>query len=218
MRALRTIPVLLDVCRDMEELCPDALLLNYVNPMAMICWAIAAASRSAPSGSATACSTPPASWRATSACPAEVDYLVAGINHMAFFLRFERDGEDLYPALRGGRRGAPPTPNRVRYELLRRFGYFVTESTRALRRVRRRGSSRAAAPDLIERFNIPLDEYPRRCEAQIAELGELRGAARGRRRRSRPSAATSTAPTSSTPARPASRAFNGNVPNRGGGC
>src|SRR6478752_7099011 len=100
-RALRTIPVLLGVCRDMEELCPDALLLQYVNPMAMLCWAVAEAS---PIRTVGLCH----SVRHTAGELAadlgvtrdELDYDVAGINHMAFFLRLELYGEDAYPALR----------------------------------------------------------------------------------------------------------------------
>ena len=105
MRGLRTIPVLLDVCRDLEELSPDALLLNYVNPMAMLCWAAArGVARSGRSGSATPCRARPASWPPTSGCPPRRSTTsCAGINHMAFFLRFEHEGRDLYPALREAR-------------------------------------------------------------------------------------------------------------------
>ena len=93
MRGLRTIPVLLDVCRDMEEVCPGALLLQYVNPMAMLCWAVAEVSPirtvgTVPLGSAHRL---PARGRARGRA-AEVEYLVAGINHLAFFLSLERGG------------------------------------------------------------------------------------------------------------------------------
>jgi alpha-galactosidase len=97
----------------------------------------------------------------------EIDYLAAGINHMAFYLRFERDGEDLYPRLRAlADTGAVPDGNRVRYEMLRRLGYFVTESSEHFAEYVPWFIKRDR-PDLIERFNIPLDEYPRRCIAQI---------------------------------------------------
>src|SRR3954470_20375189 len=126
-RALRTIPVLLDVCRDMEELCPDALLLQYVNPMAMLCWAAAEASSIRAVGLCHSVQHTASELAADLGLPAaELDYLVAGINHVAFFLRLEHEGEDLYPALR---RVTPPDTNRVRYELLKHFGYFVTESS-----------------------------------------------------------------------------------------
>jgi len=99
-----------------------------------------------------------------------VDHRVAGINHVAFFLELTRAGEDLYPALR---RVAPPEHNRVRYELLEHFGFFVTESSEHFAEY---GPwfIKEGRDDLIERFNVPLDEYPRRCEAQLAEWEALR--------------------------------------------
>jgi alpha-galactosidase len=98
MRALRTIPVYLEMCQDMEELCPDVTLLNYVNPMAMVTWAIL---RATPIRTVGLCH----SVQGTAAQLAEVinvpmdeiNYLCAGINHLAFYLRFERNGQDLYP-------------------------------------------------------------------------------------------------------------------------
>ena len=99
--------------------------------------------------------------------PEEVNYLVAGINHMAFFLRLERNGEDLYPRLREViAEGRVPSHNRVRYEMLERLGYFVTESSEHFSEYVPWFIKRDR-PDLIERFNIPLDEYIRRCQAQI---------------------------------------------------
>jgi alpha-galactosidase len=98
----------------------------------------------------------------------EIDYLVAGINHMAFYLKFERNGQDLYPAIRQVmQEGRMPPSNRVRYKLFEKFGYFVTESSEHFAEyvpwfVKR------DRPDLIDTFNIPLDEYPRRCIEQIA--------------------------------------------------
>ena len=202
MRGLRTIPVLLDVCRDMEELCPDALLLQYVNPMAMLCWAVARASSVRAVGLCHSVQHTAGELAADlGLAPEELDYHVAGINHLAFFLRLERDGEDLYPALR---EVTPPAANRVRYEVLRHLGYFVTESSEHFAEYVP-WFIKAARPDLVERFNIPLDEYPRRCEAQIAEWETLRARLRGRRGGRRPRPASSTAPTSSARARPASR-------------
>src|SRR4051794_15751018 len=120
MRGLRTIPVLLDVCRDMERLCPDALLLQYVNPMAMLGWAVAAASDVRCVGLCHSVQNTAAELAADLGLPAsELRYDVAGINHMAFFLALERAGEDLYPALeRVVEDGRVPDDNRVRYELL----------------------------------------------------------------------------------------------------
>ncbi len=175
MRGLRTIPVLLDVCRDMEELCGDALLLQYVNPMAMLCWAVG---RETSVRSVGLCHS--VQYTAGELAsdlgvpPEEVDYHVAGINHLAFFLRLERGGEDLYPALhRVIEEGRVPDTNRVRYEVLRHFGYFVTESSEHFAEYVP-WFIKAARPELIERFNIPLDEYPRRCERQIAEWEAMR--------------------------------------------
>jgi len=175
MRALRTIPVLLDLCRQMESVCPDAVLLQYVNPMAMNCWAIQRASRSRAVGLCHSVQGTAEQLAADIGVPIqEINYLCAGINHMAFYLTFERDGEDLYPHIRRVlEEGRQPTWNLVRYEVFRRFGYFVTESSEHFSEYVPWFIKRDR-PDLIERFNIPLDEYIRRCEAQIAGWEALR--------------------------------------------
>jgi alpha-galactosidase len=99
----------------------------------------------------------------------EIDYLAAGINHMAFYLRFSHDGEDLYPRLLElASSGRVPEDNRVRYEVLRHFGFFVTESSEHFAEYVPWFIKRDR-PDLVSSFNIPLDEYPRRCVAQIAD-------------------------------------------------
>jgi alpha-galactosidase len=171
MRGLRTIPVLLDVCRDLEEVSPDALLLNYVNPMAMLCWAVAEAS---PIRTVGLCHSVQGTTKELANdldLPAEeIDQLAAGINHMAFFLRFEHRGTDLYPALR---KVTPPDWNRVRYEALEHLGYFVTESSEHFSEYVPWFIKDGRA-DLIERFNVPLDEYPRRCERQLDRWEALR--------------------------------------------
>ncbi|HRO23075.1 MAG TPA: alpha-glucosidase/alpha-galactosidase, partial [Promineifilum sp.] len=101
MRGLRTIPVLLDMCREMDELCPDAWLLNYVNPMAMNCWAVNRATRIKNVGLCHSVQGTAEQLARDIKVPIEeINYLSAGINHMAFYLRFERDGEDLYPLIR----------------------------------------------------------------------------------------------------------------------
>jgi alpha-galactosidase len=174
MRALRTIPVLLGVCADMEDLCGDALLLQYVNPMSMLCWAVAEASTVRTVGLCHSVQGTARDLARDLGLPAEeVDYVVAGINHLAFYLRLERDGEDLYPALRCVLvENRFPESDRVRYELFRHFGYFVTESSEHfseyvpwfIKRWR---------PDLVDRYAIPLDEYVRRSEEQIAEWETL---------------------------------------------
>jgi alpha-galactosidase len=175
MRALRTIPVLLGVCDDMEELCPDALLLQYVNPMAMLCWAVADATPIRTVGLCHSVQHTKGELARDLGLPvAEIDHHVAGINHLAFFLRLEHEGRDLYPALHElVAAGAVPDDNRVRYELMRHFGYFVTESSEHLAEYVP-WFIKDGRPDLVERFNIPLDEYLRRCERQLAEWDALR--------------------------------------------
>jgi alpha-galactosidase len=168
MRGLRTIPVLLDMCADMEELCPDALLLNYVNPMAINCWAV---SRASPIQTVGLChsvqGTAHQLAQDLNVPIEEINYLCAGINHMAFYLRFERNGEDLYPRIRRvAEEGRTPDWNRVRYEMLDRLGYFVTESSEHFAEYVPWFIKRDR-PDLLDCFNIPLDEYLRRCELQI---------------------------------------------------
>jgi alpha-galactosidase len=175
MRGLRTIPVLLDVCRDMEELCPDALLLQYVNPMAMLCWAVAETSPIRTVGLCHSVQHTVAELAGDLGIPAEeIHYHAAGINHVAFFLRLERAGEDLYPALaRVVEEGRVPDGNRVRYEVLRHLGYFVTESSEHFAEYVP-WFIKAHRSDLVERFNIPLDEYLSRSASQANEWGALR--------------------------------------------
>jgi alpha-galactosidase len=170
MRALRTIPVLLDMCEDMEELCPDVTFLNYVNPMAMLCWAISQASTIKTVGLCHSVQGTAMELARDIGVPFdEINYLCAGINHMAFYLRFEREGEDLYPLLRQViAKDRVPSWNRVRYEMFKRLGYFVTESSEHFAEYVPWFIKRDR-PDLIEQFKIPLDEYIKRCELQIAE-------------------------------------------------
>lgn len=173
MRGLRTIPVLLDVCRDMEELCPGATFLNYVNPMAMNTWAIYRASKIKTVGLCHSVQgTAMDLARLINVPYDEINYVCAGINHMAFYLRFERKlehgYEDLYPRIRQViDEGRMPEWNRVRFEMLKRLGYFVTESSEHFSEYVPWFIKRDR-PDLIEKFNIPIDEYIRRCEVQIA--------------------------------------------------
>lgn len=169
MRALRTIPVLLDMCRDMEELCPDVTFLNYVNPMAMLCWAISRASKIKTVGLCHSVQGTAMELARDIDVPfEEINYVCAGINHMAFYLRFERDGVDLYPLVRKVVQDRRiPKWNRVRYEVFARLGHFVAESSEHFSEYVPWFIKRDR-PDLIERFNIPLDEYIKRCELQIA--------------------------------------------------
>jgi alpha-galactosidase len=130
-RALRTIPVLLDICRDMDELAPDALLLNYVNPMAANCWAVDRGTGHPHVGlchSVQGTSEMLARW--INVPYDEVVYRSAGINHQAFFLDFKRGGDDLYPLIRQAiERPEIYDEEPVRIDIMKHFGYFVTESS-----------------------------------------------------------------------------------------
>ena len=169
MRGLRTIPVYLAMARDMEEFCPDAVLLNYVNPMSIVTWALNKASSIKTVGLCHSVQGTAEQLARDIDIPIEeINYLAAGINHMAFYLKFERDGVDLYPAIRRViAEDRIPDWNRVRYEMFKRLGYFVTESSEHFSEYTPWFIKRDR-PDLIEKFNIPIDEYIRRCEVQIA--------------------------------------------------
>ncbi|MGC4190580.1 MAG: alpha-glucosidase/alpha-galactosidase [Thermomicrobiales bacterium] len=174
-RGLRTIPVLVDIAKEMEELCPKALYLNYVNPMAMNCWAITRSSSISTVGLCHSVQGTAGELAKDIGIPVEdINYIAAGINHYAFYLKFERDGVDLYPELRRViAEGRVPDHNRVRYEMLKRTGYFVTESSEHFSEYGPWFIKRDR-PDLIEQFNIPLDEYIRRCEDQLEKWGKMR--------------------------------------------
>jgi alpha-galactosidase len=179
-RGLRTIPVLLEICADMEELCPQVTFLNYVNPMAMNCWAIFRTSKINTIGLCHSVYHTAAQLAEDIGVPIkEIEYLCAGINHMAFYLKFGRKTpqgiEDLYPHLHQVvAEGRVPEWNRVRYEMLERLGFFVTESSEHFAEYVPWFIKRDR-PDLIERFNIPLDEYLWRCEEQI-KMWDVMGA------------------------------------------
>jgi len=175
MRALRTTPVLIEMGREMEQRCPDVVHLNYVNPMAINCWALTRATRIRTIGLCHSVQHTANELATDIGVPLEeINYLVAGINHMAFYLKFDRNGEDLYPLIHKViEEGRVPPDNRVRYDMLQRLGYFVTESSEHFSEYVPWYIKRERA-DLIERYNIPLDEYPRRCEIQIGEWKYLR--------------------------------------------
>jgi alpha-galactosidase len=176
-RALRTIPVMLDIGRDMNELCPDAWLLNYTNPMAMLCQAYAHGS---PHTKVVGlCHSIQHTTRQLAEYVGvpfeEVTFLGAGVNHQSFILRFERDGEDLYPRLDAAIEADPELRRKVRVELYRRFGYFPTESSE---------HSAEYLPWLmrddaaLERFRIPVDEYVRRSEENLELYEEIKASLR----------------------------------------
>jgi len=172
-RSLRTIPVMLAIARDMAELCPDAWLLNYTNPMAMLCWATYAGS---PIQRVVGlCHSVQWTTRGLAEIVGvpyeEVDYLGAGVNHQAWILRFRRDGEDLYPLLDAAIERDAELRRRVRVEIYRRFGYFPTESSE---------HSSEYLPwflrddAMIEQFRVPVDEYVRRSEENLRLYAEER--------------------------------------------
>ena len=198
-RALRTIPVMLDFAKDMEEVCPDALFINYTNPMSMLTLAMNRAAKIKTIGlchSHQECI--PTLFRTLDSPQDGLNYKIAGINHMAWLLEVSRNGEDLYPEIKrravegpvkdpyppGLREKYPQIPSiageysvtnhddMVRFELMKQFGYYVTESSEH--------SSeyypyfiKKSHPELIDKFNIPLDEYPRRCRIQIEQWAEI---------------------------------------------
>lgn len=131
-KGLRTIPVLIDIAQDIDVVAPNATLLNYTNPMAMACWAIGEMAEVPTIGLCHSVQRTTQTLAGFIGAPtSEVSAWVAGINHLAWFIRFERNGEDAYPALRAAM-DVPETfaLDPVRFEVMRHFGLFVTESTR----------------------------------------------------------------------------------------
>jgi alpha-galactosidase len=175
-RALRTIPVVLEFAREMEEVCPKALFLNYVNPMAMVTGALLRATGIAAVGlchSVQSC----AEWLVRGvgmAWDPRTLWKIAGINHQGWLLEISLDGQDLYPEIRRrSAAGQVPDTDRVRHEIMRRFGFYVTESSEHTAEYVP-WFIKGAYPGLIDRFTIPLDEYPRRCVAQIEGWKRMR--------------------------------------------
>jgi alpha-galactosidase len=174
-RALRTFPVLAGLCRDMAEVCPGATLLNYANPMSMNMQTV---SRTHPglravglchSVQGTLCEL--AGYLGED--PARVSFVCAGINHMAFYLRLEKDGVDLYPRLfeAMGRYDVYQT-NKVRFELMKRLGHFVTESSE--HNAEYSPWFIPHGPAAIDRFAVPIDEYLRRCDCNTREFDRMK--------------------------------------------
>ena len=174
MRGLRTIPPMADFARDMEEVCPDALFLNYTNPMGILTGYMNRYTGIQTVGlchSVQVCSH----WLLKNlGMEDKIEgrrELIAGINHMGWLLKIaDRDGNDLYPEIR--RRAAEKNATEkhhdmVRYEYIRRLGYYCTESSEHNAEYNPL-FLKSRYPELIEKFNIPLDEYPRRCVNQIA--------------------------------------------------
>ena len=179
MRGLRTVPHLWAVAEDMARLCPGATLLQYVNPMAINTMALAERfPRLRQAGLCHSVQNTVEELAHDLDLPAdEIRYRVAGVNHVAFFLRLEHAGRDLYPRLRDGYRAGrlPKTPvqrphctNRVRYEVMEHLGYFCTESSEHLAEYVP-WFIKDGREDIIAEMGIPLDEYPARCEIQMAD-------------------------------------------------
>lgn len=176
-RNLRTIPVMLDFAQDIQEVCPDALFLNYTNPMAVLTNVMNTYGGVNTVGlchSVQICV--PHLFRDLDIDAQGVKTKIAGINHMSWLLEATRDGEDLYPEIK--RRAAEKQQEKhhdmVRYELMFKFGHYVTESSEHNAEYHPYFIKRNY-PELIERFNIPLDEYPRRCVEQIEGWKKMRG-------------------------------------------
>ena len=172
-RGLRTLPVAMDLARDLAEVAPDAYLLNYSNPMAMLPWGVYAGT---PFQRVVGlCHSVRDTHRFLSGLvgldPADVDFTTAGFNHQAFVLRFEHQGRDLYPQLREVIDGDPELQRRVRVEVFRRFGYFPTESSE---------HSAEYLPwfmrhdDQVEQFRIFVGDYLHRSEENIDEYERTR--------------------------------------------
>ncbi|BFH59803.1 MULTISPECIES: alpha-glucosidase/alpha-galactosidase [Paenibacillus] len=175
-RNLRTIPVMLDFAKDMQEVCPDALFLNYTNPMAVLTNVMNTVGGINTVGlchSVQVCV--PHLFESLGMDPTGVESKIAGINHMAWLLEVKKDGVDLYPEIK--RRAAEKQKEKhhdmVRFELMLRFGYYVTESSEHNAEYHPYFIKKNY-PDLIEKYNIPLDEYPRRCINQINGWKEMR--------------------------------------------
>lgn len=183
-RALRTIPVLEGFAEDIEEICPEALFINYSNPMAMLTGYLQTYTNVKTIGlchSVQVCI--PQLFKALDmeTLVPETKWDIAGINHQAWLLKVEDGkGKDLYPEIKKraatflrGEASYDADWDRVRYEMMLRFGYYITESSEHFSEYTP-WFIKEKYPELIERYNIPLDEYPRRCVKQINDWKKMR--------------------------------------------
>ncbi|MCJ7840272.1 alpha-glucosidase/alpha-galactosidase [Lederbergia sp. NSJ-179] len=175
-RNLRTIPVMLDFAKDMREVCPDAWFLNYTNPMAVLTGTMIRYGGIKTVGlchSVQACA--PGLLKSLDMPTDNIQWKIAGINHMAWLLEITRNGEDLYPEIKKRAEEKQKTKHHdmVRFELMKRFGYYITESSEHNAEYHPY-FIKSRYPELIEKFNIPLDEYPRRCVNQIEGWKNMR--------------------------------------------
>ena len=180
MRALRTIPVMKAFADDMEEVCPDAWFLNYTNPMAMLTGYMLRYTKIKTVGlchSVQGCSKDLLNALGMEDKVEGRTDVIAGINHMAWLLDVrDKDGNDLYPEIKKRAKEKNATEKHgdmVRYDYIDKLGYYCTESSE--HNAEYNGFYiKSRYPEMIEEFNIPLDEYPRRCVNQIAGWEEER--------------------------------------------
>lgn len=175
-RALRTIPVMLDFAKDIQEVAPDALFLNYTNPMSMLTKAMITLGGVKTVGLCHSVQVCASGLLKLLDMPTDnIQWNIAGINHMAWLLEIKRNGVDLYPEImrRAVEKQLTKHRDMVRLEIMLRFGYYVTESSEHNAEYMPYWIKRNY-PELIERFNIPLDEYPRRCVRLINNWAKMR--------------------------------------------
>ncbi len=178
MRALRTIPVMAEFARDMEEVCPDTYFLNYTNPMAMLTGYMHRYTKINTIGlchSVQVCSETLLKGLGMDDKLEDRTELIAGINHMAWLLKIhDKEGNDLYPAIRRKALEKNTTEKHndmVRFEYINHLGYYCTESSEHNAEYNPL-FIKSNYPDMIKDYQIPLDEYPRRCIKQISEWEE----------------------------------------------
>ena len=175
-RALRTIPVLEMFGQHIEQSCPDAIFLNYSNPMGMLSGYMQRYSNVRFVGlcHSVQVAVPKLFHALGMEYDSKVQWKIAGINHMAWLLEVSRNGEDLYPEIkRRSKEMGYPEEDMVRHEIMHRFGYYVTESSEHNAEYMPY-FIKDKYPELIERYHIPLDEYPRRCIRHIEEWEKMR--------------------------------------------
>jgi alpha-galactosidase len=173
LRGLRTIPVVLGIVRDVEDVCPDARFLNYTNPMSMLIWAISERSSIPVVGLCHSVYWTVRSLAEYTGVPwEEVEADSAGVNHLAFVRRIGRRGADLYPAIAAAvREDRIPDDDLVRAELYRRLGFWPTESSEHHAEYNPWFIGKG---DAVERFHIPIDEYLRRVAGNLDEFDEIK--------------------------------------------
>lgn len=176
-RALRTIPVLKGYANVMERVCPNALLLNYTNPMSILSGYMQRYTKIKTVGLCHSCQVVVSALNDSSLHLKELEnanYTLAGINHMCWLLTLtDKDGNDLYPLFKEQFNKVKPEWDLVRLEIMNRFGYYNTESSEHTAEYHPYFIKKDY-PEFIKDYNIPLDEYPRRCIEQIEKWKQLR--------------------------------------------